>query len=431
MTTTDHPRAIAHLDLDTFFVSVERLTNRALEGRPVIVGGAEGRGVVASCSYEARRFGVRAGMPGGMAKRLCPEAVFVRGDFERYAHYSKLIAEVVSDSAPLAEQASIDEFYLDLTGMEHYVGVAGWTDRLRARLIAETGLPMSMGIGANKYVAKVATGQAKPNGKLMVADTEVEAFLAPLPVSKIPGVGPVIRDKLAQLGVRDIKGLRGIPIEALQARFGRTGTMLWQRARGHDEALVIPTRAEKSLSTECTFQTDSMDVVALRATLQHLTEGLSFALRKNNRLTSCITVKIRYSDFSTFTKQKTIPYTSDTRSLCKWVQELFEALYERRVMLRLVGVCFSSLCYGGRQAHLFTDTGELLALDKAIDRMRAKHGPRAVTYGSSFGALSYHMGHTVDVVPPRSHATKQRGSGRDITDFIPGVEHYEDTPDGF
>jgi DNA polymerase-4 len=372
-------RAILHMDLDTFFVSVERLQNSSLNGKPVIIGGMSDRGVVASCSYEARRFGVHSAMPMKMAKRLCPQAIFLRGDMDAYTRQSKLVTDVIKESSPMYEKASIDEFYLDLTGMDKYFGCYKWSNELRMKIIKETGLPISLGLSVNKLVSKIGTGEAKPNGALEVPQGQEKPFLAPLPVRKIPGIGKVIYKKLSFLGVRKIETLRKIPPRLLEREFGKNGIKLWEKANAIDTTPVIQYSERKSISKERTFNEDTLDIKMIKSLLVDMTEKLAYELRSRNKVASVITVKIRYADFNTYTRQKRIPYTSNDRVLIKHVKDLFDSVYQRRQLIRLTGVKFSGLTYGFFQADLFEDNIRDINLLLSMDKIRNRFGIKAIT----------------------------------------------------
>ncbi len=366
--------AILHLDLDSFFVSVERLRNPKLEGIPLIIGGASDRGVVAACSYEARRFGVHSAMPIRLARRLCPHALFIGGDMELYSRHSTMVTDMVRDKAPLFEKASIDEFYLDLNGMDKFIGVYRWASELRHYIQKESGLPISFGLSANKMVSKVATGEAKPAGQLHVERGMEPLFLAPLPVSRIPMVGEKTAGILRELGVHKIAALREIPREMLERIFGKAGHELWRRARGIDESPVVPYVERKSISTETTLEEDSIDVYRLRSTLRAMAERLAFQLRAEGRLCACLSVRVRYSDFTTVSKQIRISCTASDQVLSRKAVALFDALYDRRIRLRLVGLRLSELLTGSYQISLLEDTQEQLRLFQAVDKMRHRHG---------------------------------------------------------
>jgi DNA polymerase IV len=371
-------RHIVHFDLDTFFVSVERLLNSSLKGRPVIIGGTSGRGVVASCSYETRHYGVRSAMPMKMALQLCPDAIVIRGDMEAYSKYSNLVTEVIADKAPLYEKASIDEHYIDITGMDRFFGSLKWTHELRQAIIRETGLPISFGLSANKTVAKVATGEAKPNGELYVEQPQIIPFLAPLSIRKIPMIGEKTYISLRNLGIDKVALLQQMPPEMLERLLGKNGIEIWKRARGIDNTPVYDHWDRRSISTEHTFEQDTIDIAGINNLLTTMVEGLCYDLRRKNKLTACITVKIRYSNFDTHTLQKRIPYTAFDHVLIQAAKELFRKLYTRRMLIRLVGVRLSHLVSGNQQLHMFEDTPEMISLYQAMDKIRRRFGRYAV-----------------------------------------------------
>jgi DNA polymerase-4 len=367
-------RHIAHLDLDTFFVSCEHLRNSKLIGKPVLIGGSNDRGVVAACSYEARKFGIHSAMPMFMAKQLCPQAIVIKSDFEAYSKFSGLVTDIIKDSVPVVEKASIDEFYVDMSGMDKFHGCKKFTDELRQKVIRESGLPVSYGLASNKLISKVATNEAKPNGQLEIPFGEEKSFLAPLSVMKIPGVGTKTGYKLLKMGVETVRTLSCIPVEMLQNLLGKNGSELWRRAQGIDESPVIPYREQKSISTEKTYQQDTIDTAFLHSELNRMTEKIAFDLRKQNRLTGCVTVKIRYSDFETHDIQKTIPYTSADHELFAVVAELFTKLYHRRQLIRLIGIRFTHLIAGTYQIDLFEDRQEMIQLYQSIDHIKNRFG---------------------------------------------------------
>lgn len=372
------PKTILHMDLDSFFVSVERLHNSALEGRPVLVGGTSGRGVVASCSYEARRFGVHSGMPMRTAMQLCPEAIVIKGDSSRYSYYSNIITDIIKEEVPLFEKTSIDEFYADLSGMDRFFGCYKLASEMRDTIIRETGLPISFGLSTNKTVAKVATSEAKPNNRLEVPKGTEKPFLAPLSVKKIPMVGQKTSLLLNRMGIKHIYTLQAMPLEVMEKAMGKSGTSIWHKANGIDPSPVIAYQERKSISLERTFQKDTTDVRKLDTLIVAMAESLAFQLRQGNKLTACVTVKIRYSDFNTYTLQKRIPYTSNDDKLLAISKELFEKLYERRLLVRLIGLRFSHLVGGGHQINLFEDSAEKIRLYQAMDQMRKRFGSNAV-----------------------------------------------------
>lgn len=374
-----YSRAVLHMDLDTFFVSVERLKNSFFDNKPVIIGGMSNRGVVASCSYEARYFGVHSAMPVKIAKQLCPQAIFLRGDMDSYIRYSNLVSDVVEESAPKYEKASIDEFYLDLTGMDRYFGCYSWSKELRQKIIKETGLPISIGLSINKLVSKIGTGEAKPNGALEVPQGTEKPFLSPLSIKKIPGIGNVTYKKLSFLGVRKIETLRQIPQKLLEREFGKNGLILWEKANAIDDTPVMPYSEQKSISKERTFNEDTLDIKMIKSLLVDMTEKLAFELRHKDKLTSVVTVKIRYADFNTYTKQRHLRYTANDRILLKHVRELFDSLYQRRQLIRLIGVKFSGLTYGYYQMDMFEDTEKDISLLQSMDKIRDRFGINAIT----------------------------------------------------
>ncbi|NNC83928.1 MAG: DNA polymerase IV [Flavobacteriales bacterium] len=380
--------SIAHMDLDTFFVSCERLLDSRLNNRPILIGGTSDRGVVASCSYEARAFGVHSAMPMRLARQLCPEAVIIRGNSGTYTKYSRLVTDVIADTVPVYEKTSIDEFYLDLTGMDRFFGNYKLASELRQRIMKETGLPISFGLSENKTVSKVATGEAKPNGQLQIDYGDEKPFLAPLSVRKIPMVGEKTYKTLCDLGVKRILTMQEMPVELMERVFGKNGRKLWNKANGIDKSPVIPHTERKSISTERTFDRDTTDVHKLRSLLQAMAENLAFQLRRGERLTACVTVRIRYSDFQTKSLQKRISYTSADHNLLPVVKELFDKLYDRRVLVRLVGVKFSHLVQGGHQIDLFEDDEKIINLYQAMDKMRDRYGDRAVIRAAGMGARS-------------------------------------------
>lgn len=370
-------RAIVHMDLDTFFVSCERLGNSKLEGIPLIIGGGD-RGVVASCSYEARTFGVRSAMPIKMALRLCPQAKVMKGDMELYSKLSHDVSEVIQEKAPIVEKASIDEFYLDITGMDKFYGGYKWTNELAQSVTKETGLPISFALSVNKTVSKIGTGEAKPKGNLEIPENKVRSFLNPLSIQKIPMVGDVTFQLLSRIGIRTIQTLSEMPAEVLQRMIGKNGIDIWKKANGIDNNPVEPYTERKSISTEHTFSQDTIDIPKLKSILIGMVEKLAFQLRSEEWLTSTVVIKIRYSNFDTETKQCKVAYTSADHTLTKTVTDLFDKVYQRRMRLRLIGIRFSGLVRGTYQINLFEDTEEMLSLYQAMDKMKSRYGFDAV-----------------------------------------------------
>lgn len=371
------------MDMDTFFVSCERLNHSELNGIPLIIGGGD-RGVVASCSYEARKFGVRSAMPIRMALRLCPEARVVKGDYELYSKLSHLVTEVIQDKVPLMEKASIDEFYLDLTGMDKFFGCYQWTQEIASAVKNETGLPISFALSNNKTVSKIGTGESKPEGKFQIRETETQSFLNPLSVKKIPMVGDKTFQLLSRIGVRTIHTLSEMPVLVLQQMIGANGKELWKKANGIDENPVVPYSEKKSISSERTFATDSIDILEIKRLISGMAEKLAYQLRQEKWLTSTVVIKIRYSNFDTETKQHKIAYTSADHTLSRVALELFNKVYTRRMRIRLVGLRFTDLVHGNHQMNLFEDTEEQMSLYQTMDYLKNRFGKDALGRASGF-----------------------------------------------
>jgi DNA polymerase-4 len=375
------------MDLDTFFVSVERLGNSRLNGLPVIIGGMSDRGVVAGCSYEARTFGVHSAMPMRMARALCPDAVVIRGDMEQYTRYSNMVTAIIAEEAPVYEKASIDEHYLDITGMDRFFGSVKWSHELRQRIIRETGLPISLGLSVNKTVSKIATGQAKPNGELEIPRDRVMPFLSPLSISKIPGIGEKTFHLLRSMGIANIDTLSRMPVEMVERLLGKNGIIIWKKANGIDPAPVEPYSERKSISSETTFEQDTINIGMINDLLLKKVEKLAWELRRKQKLASCVTVKVRYANFDTHTLQQRIPYTAFDHILLPVTRSLFNRLYQRRMLIRLVGVRFSHLVSGVQQISMFDDSPETISLYQAMDRIRNRFGQRAVTRAATMGTV--------------------------------------------
>ncbi|WP_440881001.1 DNA polymerase IV [Tenacibaculum sp. C7A-26P2] len=371
-------RSIVHMDLDTFFVSCERLIDSRLVGKPILVGGTSDRGVVASCSYEARLFGIHSAMPIRMAKQLCPEAIVLRGNTAVYTQYSESITQVIKEMVPVYEKTSIDEFYIDLTGMDRFFKCHQFTLELKKRILKETGLPISFGLSINKTVSKIATGEAKPNNQLKIDKGTEKIFLAPLSVRKIPMVGDVTYKSLCDLGMKKIKMVQEIPINMMASVLGKKGISIWKKANGIDHSPVIQYQERKSISTERTFDKDTTDLRKLESIISVMTENLIYKLRTQNKLTACITLKIRYSDFQTYTLQRRIPYSAADHKIIPLVKELYKKLYKRRLLVRLIGVKFSHLLEGGHQIELFDHNDKIINLYQAMDKIRKRYGDRAI-----------------------------------------------------
>jgi DNA polymerase-4 len=376
-------KQIIHIDQDAFFVSVELLKNSSLVGKPVIIGGTSDRGVVASCSYEARKFGIHSAMPSRMARQLCPHAIFIRGNMEEYSKYSHIVTDILQEKVPVLEKASIDEHYIDMTGMDRFYGCMKFAHELRLQVMKETGLPLSFGLSVNKTVSKIATNECKPNGERQVPLDQVQPFLNPLSIKKIPGLGQATYIKLSEMGVRFIYTLSQIPQEQLFKVLGNNGTSLWQKAHGIDHSPVLPYREQKSIGTQSTFETDSIDTHTIKQLITSMVTDLCFQLRAQRKLTACITITIRYSNFETHTQQAKIPYTTLDSFLIGKAKELFDKLYNRRMLLRLVGVKLSQLVSGHEQINLYSASEEQYKLYQAMDRIRNRFGDKAVKLAST------------------------------------------------
>ena len=374
----EQQRAIVHMDLDTFFVSCERLIDSRLNGKPILIGGTSDRGVVAACSYEARQFGIHSAMPMKMAKERCPEAIIIKGNSGTYTKYSRLVTDIIREAVPVYEKSSIDEFYMDLSGMDRFFGCYQYASELRQKIIRETGLPISFGLSANKTVSKIATGEAKPNNQININKGTEKPFLSPLSVRKIPMVGLKTYQTLCNLGVKRIATIQEMPQEMLESVLGQNGSVIWKKAQGIDNSPVIQYNERKSISNERTFDKDTIDIVKLKGILAAMAENLAFQLRRGQKVCACVTVKIRYSDFQTQTLQRRIPYSAADHDIIPIVMEMFERIYNRRLLVRLIGVRLSELVNGHHQIRLFDENERLLDLYKAMDKIRDRFGERAV-----------------------------------------------------
>jgi len=371
-------KIVAHLDLDSFFVSVERLMDSSLIGKPIIIGGTSDRGVVASCSYEARKLGIHSAMPIIKARRLCPDGVYIRGNMDDYCKYSNIVTDIVAENSPICEKASIDEFYIDLSGMDRFFGSYKWVHELRKKVIKESGLPITLGLSVNKTIAKIATGEAKPSGECFVPFGREKHFIAPMPIKRIPMLGPQTASILNSLGIKTVGVLSEIPKDVLRNVLGKNGIMLWQKANGIDNTPVLESHKQKSLAIERTLSKDTTDINLIRIILIGMTEKLAYQLRNKKMFTSCVSLKIRYSDFETHSSQRKINYTAFEHHLIPVVLQLFKQLYTRRQRIRLIGVRFSSLINGTCQLSLFDDDIKKIGLYKSLDNIRDSYGSRAI-----------------------------------------------------
>ena len=372
-------RTIAHFDLDAFFVSVECLNDPSLKGKPLLVGGHSERGVVAACSYEARQFGIHSAMPMKTAMKLCPQAIVLGGSRSEYSKYSRQVTEIIAGAAPLFEKASIDEFYLDLTGMDTYYDPYRWTIDLRRKIIDETSLPISFGLASSKMVAKIATDEAKPNGYLYIPAGSEKEFLGPLKVNKIPGVGEQTYHALREMGILTIRDIGSFTPEELEKKFGKYGHDLWNKSQGIHSGEVIPYHEAKSVSTENTFEENKTDMDFLMAELVRMTEKIAHELRKDNKTAGCITVKIRYPNFDTTSRQTSIPYSFYDHELIPKAKELFHKLYRVGEPVRLLGVRLSELTDEAIQTNLFENSEKKTELYRAIDDLKNRFGRSSVT----------------------------------------------------
>ncbi|WP_442587770.1 DNA polymerase IV [Pedobacter sp. AW31-3R] len=373
---------IIHMDQDAFFVSVEVRKDPALAGKAVIIGGTSERGVVASCSYEARKYGVHSAMPSKLARQLCPHAIFIKGNMDTYSKASLEITEIIREKVPLFEKASIDEHYIDMTGMDRFYGCMQYAQEIRQKIIHELHLPISFGLSVNKTVAKMATNECKPAGEKNVRMEEVQPFLNPLSIRKIPGLGEKTFIRLSDMGIKKIVTLTQIHPNQMQNLLGKNGLSLLEKAKGIDHSPVVPFTEQKSIGTQCTFKADTIDVTLINNLLASMVIDIAYQLRQKKKLTACITVTIRYSNFEDVTKQVTIPYTSLDSVLIEKAKELFRQVYQKRMLLRLIGVRFSNLVSGFEQIDLYSESNEQYALVQALDKIRLRFGQAAVTRAS-------------------------------------------------
>jgi len=375
---TEIKHRIAHFDLDSFFVSVEIINNPSLKGKPVLVGGSE-RGVVAACSYEARKYGIQSAMPMKTAMKLCPHAIVVGGSRGDYSKYSRWVTDIIALKAPLFEKASIDEFYCDMTGLEKFFGVSKYTSDLRQLIIRETGLPISCGLASSKFISKIATNEAKPNGFLEIPPGKEKEFLWPLAIEKINGVGKQTELQLKNFGIYTIEDIAKAGFEVMEKNFGKAGESLWNKSQGIGNTKIETDWEQKSMSHENTFEEDKNDVNFLYSEIVRLTEKTAWSLREDEKLTGCITVKIRYSDFETTSRQETIDYTSLDDQLIMKAKDLFNKSWQKKRPVRLLGVRFSQLIPFTMQMSLFNNNEGKLNLYKTVDNIKVRFGSKMVT----------------------------------------------------
>jgi DNA polymerase-4 len=371
-------RYIVHIDLDSFFVSVERKFDPSLIGKAVIIGGSADRGVVASCSYEARKYGVHSAMPTRQALKLCPHAILVRGSHGRYSEASREVTEIIHNAVPLYQKTSVDEFYIDYTGMDRFHNCYQHATELRQKIIKDTGLPISFGMSSCKTVSKIATNQAKPNGQLLVPHGMEKAFLAPLNINKIPGLGESTSQKLYMYGIEKIGDLQKADLRFLEAVFGKMGRFIWEKANGIDYGEIVPHSDRKSISTEHTFHTNIADKNSIETVLVSMTEELASKLRKENKVASCLAIKVRYANFETHTQQEKIALTAAEHILIPGIKNLLKKAWNQHRPIRLIGVRLSNLCTGSYQINLFEDNEERIRLYQAMDKINFKFGEKTV-----------------------------------------------------
>ena len=379
-------RTILHVDLDAFFVSVEQASNPALKGKPVVVGGKPGsRGVVATASYEARAFGLHSAMPILTAVRLCPQAIFIEGNYQHYAEVSKKFMAILADFSPFLEPMGLDEAYMDVTGFESLHGsIRQMALKIKQRVKDELGIVASIGIASCKVVAKVASDESKPDGLIEVPPGGEAAFLSPLAIRKLPGVGEKTEQVLTRLGIRTIGQLARTPPNALKSRFGTFGEMLHRNANGIDNSQVTPPEEAKSISRETTFNEDTHDNVFLSATLRYQAEKVGADLRKSGKQAKCVSIKVRYADFTTITRQRTLLQATDMDQIIfQTGNELLQkAVEDNRLAIRLIGIGVSSLSEPGMQLSLINSSEHRLEkLNRAVDRIRSKYGFAAIQTG--------------------------------------------------
>jgi len=373
---------IAHFDLDSFFVSVEILKNPSLKGKPVIVGGHNERGIVTTCTYEARKFGVHSAMPMKTAMRLCPQAIVLSGTYSEYSRYSHWVTQIIASKAPLFEKASVDEFYIDLHGMDRFFDPLKWTIDLRELITNETGLPISFGIAKNKMVAKMATNEAKPNGYLQVPLGKEKEFLAPLEVNKIPGVGEQAEKILNYHKIKLIRDIHNTTPENLERLLGKWGYELWNKSQGDHTSVIKEYREPKSISKENTFEENVYDIEFLMSEIVRMTEKICFDLRREAKVAGCVTIKLRYPDFETTSRQASIPFTSADDEIIPVAKTLFHQLYKKGKSIRLLGVRLSNFSNDALQANLFHDTEKKNTLYKALDDVKNRFGKSSVMRAS-------------------------------------------------
>ena len=390
-------RTVLHAQVDNLPVAVEHLRNPALVDKPLLVRSAGGRDVVVAVSREAAACGTHAGMPTRLALQLCSQAFLVRADGELYLRRAEVVREILAEALPVVERATTAEFYADFTGMERYVGAWRLAGEVKTRVRRHAGLPLSFGLSVNKTVAKVACLEHQPDGAARIPWPQVQPFLDPLPVERLPAVGVATGQTLRAMGVGRVQTLRQVPRRLLEKTFGAMGAILWQRAHGLDDTPVVADDARRTLAADLTFHPDTTDGRDVRTGLVRLTEDLTRQLRGRDCCTGCLTVKLRYADGDTLVRQCTLTPTADDRVLIGYALGLLSKLHQRRVLVRAVGVSFSKLAPGGNQFHCFDDSARLAPLYAAMDRLSARYGPGVVGLAAGWTppapTLQSHTGH--------------------------------------
>lgn len=393
-------RTIFHIDLDAFFVTVEQVLSPSLKGKPVVVGGRpDRRGVVASASYEARAYGVHAAMPLSKAKRLCPDAVFLTGNYRRYSEYSRKFMDILSGYSPCLEPGGLDEAYLDVSGCENFGSWRNLAARMKDRINKETGLIASVGIAACKVVAKVASDLSKPDGLIEVLPGQEKTFLSPLPVKKLPGVGEKTNTVLMSMGIKTIGQLADMPEATFRARFGAGMIWLYEHASGIDHSAVEAAGEAKSISRETTFETDTTSADFLKATLRYFSEKLGSELRDLNKRTRTVGLKLRYSDFETINRSSTSrDATNLDDEIFKKAVCLFETVQGKKARpVRLIGLEVTNLVGGEGQLSFFdAEAKRVEQLDRTIDQIREKYGFDAIRTGYTMDLKRKSSGRTMD-----------------------------------
>jgi DNA polymerase IV len=376
---------ILHCDLDAFYASVEQILDPSLAGRAVIVGGdPRKRGVVAAASYEARAFGVHSAMPLSTAVRLCPDGVYVRPHFDVYGQYSQRVFDVYRQYAPLVEPLSLDEAYLDLAGTERALGSPREVAlRIREDVQAGTGLDLSIGIGTSKVVAKIASDLEKPRGFVEVVPGEEAGFLAPLPLRRLPGLGPSTEERLRPLRLQTIGDIAALPIEELLQRLGKHGFELWEFAHGIDRRSVVPPGDPKSISRETTFDRDLDDPAELERVLRQLAQHAAKNMRDNRLHCRTVNLKLRYANFETITRSHTLPQPTTVEDvIVQEVLQLFRAAWDRGHKIRLIGAGVSNFSQAAQQLGLFEEgPTKQQAITASLDKIRDRYGWTALTVG--------------------------------------------------